>query len=112
VTQAHLTLKEAAEACRVSLSTIQRRQGEFANAYQDGTGTWRVPISDLLGAGLKLRPSAPDDVSQGHDPARNGAYPARNGTDLAQLLVCIEPLTAGLAAERTARQVAQARAAA
>jgi hypothetical protein len=102
-----LTLTEAADACGVSRSTIKRRLPEFANARQDDSGSWRVPVSDLLGAGLKLRPRPETrtngQVSQGHDPAQNGA-------DLAQAKARIETLTAELADERTARQVAEVRA--
>jgi hypothetical protein len=93
---AQLTFSEAAEACGVSRSTIKRRRGEFPHAYQDGAGVWRVPVSDLLGAGLKLRPRPAEPVTLGHDPAVNGA-------DQGQ----IRTLTAELAAERMARQVAE-----
>jgi signal transduction histidine kinase len=103
---AALTLTEAAEACGVSRSTIKSRLPEFANADQDASGSWRVPVSDLLGAGLKLRPrpatQASQSVTQGHDPGQSGA-------DLAQARARIEQLTADLAAERTARQVAEAK---
>jgi hypothetical protein len=104
-----LTLTEAAEACGVSRSTIKRRLSDFEHAHQDGSGSWRVPVSDLLGAGLKLRPrpvtEASEAVTQGPDPGQNGA-------DLAHALTRIEALSADLAAERMARQVAEARAAA
>jgi hypothetical protein len=102
-----LTLSEAAEACGVSRSTIKRRLSEFANAHQDGSGSWRVPVSDLLGAGLKLRPrpvtQSSESVTQGHDPAQNGA-------ELAEARARIEALTVDLVAERTARQIAEVRA--
>lgn len=100
-----LTLTEAADACGVSRSTMKRRLPEFENARQDDSGSWRVPVSDLLGAGLKLRPRpetrANDDVIQGHDLGQNGA-------DLVQARARIDALTAELAAERTARKVAEA----
>jgi hypothetical protein len=111
-----LTLTEAASACGVSRSTMKRRLPDFKNAEQDQTGSWRVPVSDLLGAGLKLRPRPETrtngQVSQGHDPDQNGAGSARiellRGKDLQR----IEELTADLVAERTARQLAEVRAAA
>ena len=63
-----LTLSEAAEACGVSRSTIRRKReaGDFPNAYRAGPDTaWRIPVTDLLGAGLKPgRPSPPDPVSE------------------------------------------------
>ena len=101
---AHLTLAEAADACGVSHSTIRRKQGQFANAYKDNVGTWRVPISDLLGAGLKLRPRSDpppsDRVTQDHDLA--GDLP-----ELVQARAQIAGLIEDLAVERTARQVAE-----
>jgi hypothetical protein len=96
VTQTALTLSEAAAACGVSRSTVKRKLAEFGNAYRDGDGVWRVPIADLLGAGLKLRPRPGQTVDQGHDPGVNGA-------DQGQ----IQQLAAELAAERMARQVAE-----
>ena len=98
---AHLTLTEAAEACGVSHSTIKRKQSEFAHAYKDNTGTWRVPVSDLLGAGLHLRPRPAEPENQGHDL---GVI----GSDLAHALARIDALNADLATERAARQVAEA----
>ena len=65
---AALTLTEAAETCGVSRSTIKRRLPEFANADQDASGSWRVPVSDLLGAGLKLRPRPATQASPVGDP--------------------------------------------
>ena len=96
MTQTALTLSEAAEACGVSRSTIKRKLPEFGNAYQGSDGVWKVPIADLLGAGLKLRPRADVRPTQGHDPAVNGAS-----------LDQIQELTSELAAERAARQVAE-----
>lgn len=104
-----MTLTEAADACGVSRSTIKRRLGEFGHAYQDAAGSWRVPVSDLLGAGLKLRPrpvtEATESVTQGHDPGQNGA-------ELDQVRAEVQRLAIDLAHERAARQVAEARAAA
>lgn len=98
---AHLTLTEAADACGVSHSTIKRKQSEFAHAYKDQTGTWRVPVSDLLGAGLHLRPRPAEPKDQADDL---GVI----GSDLAHALARIEALNSDLATERAARQVAEA----
>ena len=69
-----LTLSEAAEACGVSRSTIRRKHeaGEFPNAYKAGPdNAWRIPVTDLLGAGLKPgRPSPPDAVSEPDERTR------------------------------------------
>lgn len=47
------TLAEAAQRCSVSRSTIKRRlsAGELPNAYKTGNGQWRIPVTDLIGAG-------------------------------------------------------------
>jgi len=95
-----LSLREAAAATGVSYSTIKRRQVEFQHAYRDAGGVWRVPVSDLLGAGLHLRAKAPEPVSQAHEQPANGA-------ELTHALARIESLTAELATERTARQRAE-----
>lgn len=48
------TLSEAAERTGVSRSTMRRyrEQGKLPNAYKDTDGLWRVPLEDLLAAGL------------------------------------------------------------
>jgi hypothetical protein len=61
-----LTLSEAASACGVSRSTIRRKHesGTFPGAWKDAEGAWRVPVEDLLAAGLRPgRPSPPDAAS-------------------------------------------------
>lgn len=59
-----LTLSEAAAACGTHRNTIRRRldHDQFPNAFREhGDGVWRVPVGDLLAAGLTLhRPSPPD----------------------------------------------------
>jgi hypothetical protein len=88
-----LTLKQAAAACGVSLSTIRRRheRGEFPNAEKDVDGTWQIPVPDLLAAGLRVNAPAPPDPST-----------ANEGTDgrLAQALVELDR-------ERERRQFAE-----
>ena len=58
LTRPVFTLKDAAQRCGVSFSTIRRRRedGNFPNAYKTSDGEWRVPVEDLLAAGLN--PSA------------------------------------------------------
>jgi hypothetical protein len=101
---AALTLTEAAKACGVSHSTIKRRLSEFANAQQNRSGVWQVPVADLLGAGFHLRPRAVEPVTEDSDPGHNGS-------DLAQAQARIEELTTKLADERVARSTAEALAA-
>jgi hypothetical protein len=51
-----LTFAQAAEATGVSKSTIRRmfERQEFPQAFKDPSGTWRLPVEDLLVAGLVL----------------------------------------------------------
>ena len=89
------SLKAAAAACGVSLFTIRRRReaGEFPNALMTEAG-WRIPVEDLLAAGLRVNAPTPPEAERGSDPA---------GGDLAQAL-------ADLARERQARELAEAEA--
>ncbi len=54
LTRPVFTLKDAAQRCGVSFSTIRRRreEGSFPNAYKTTDGEWRVPVEDLLAVGL------------------------------------------------------------
>lgn len=64
------TLKEAAEACLVSVKTIRRRldSDKFPNAHRldDSTNSpWTIPLADLIASGLTPgKPTAPDDIEQ------------------------------------------------
>jgi Helix-turn-helix domain len=51
------TIKEAAERCAVSTSTVRRYReaGRFPNAFKDTAGTWKVPLEDLLAVGWRPR---------------------------------------------------------
>lgn len=61
------TLAEAANLVGVSRSSVRRRldQGAFSNAYKTPRGIWKIPLPDLLEAGLKPVSGAPAGVS--HD---------------------------------------------
>jgi hypothetical protein len=50
-----LSISEAAAVCGVRRRTIRRRQqaGEFEHAYKDADGSWRIPVNDLIAAGLR-----------------------------------------------------------
>ncbi len=52
----YLTKSEAVERVAESESTVKKylREGRFPNANKDDTGQWRIPASDLAGAGLTL----------------------------------------------------------
>lgn len=52
------TLREAARICGVSRDTMKRRlaEGVFPNAWRDDAeigAAWKIPIADLLNAGLR-----------------------------------------------------------
>lgn len=63
------TLREASERCAVSRSTLKRRltAGDFPGAYKDGQGQWRIPVTDLIGAGYQ--PGAADWGEPPAEPA-------------------------------------------
>ncbi|MQS18087.1 helix-turn-helix domain-containing protein [Streptomyces kaniharaensis] len=57
------SLKDAAAACGVSVSTIRRYRegGRFPGAEKVDSG-WLIPLEDLLAAGLRVNaPSGPDE---------------------------------------------------
>lgn len=50
-----LSISEAARICGVKRRTIRRRHqaGEFEHAFKDADDTWRIPVNDLVAAGLR-----------------------------------------------------------
>src|SRR5437867_13066383 len=52
-----LTFSEAAAAVGMHPSSLRRRfaKGQFPNAYRIGKGPWRIPVADLVAAGIELR---------------------------------------------------------
>ena len=54
LTRPELTVSEAARACSVDRRTIGRRlrADAFPNAHKLEDGTWRIPVPDLIAAGL------------------------------------------------------------
>jgi hypothetical protein len=64
-----LTLSEAAQACGVHRATIRRYLdgGKLAGAFKGADGAWRVPVPDLINAGLRLtqpQRQEPDELDQ------------------------------------------------
>lgn len=86
MTRPRFTLREAAAACGVSLSTIRRRResGEFPGAVKEDGRGWTVPVEDLLAAGLKVNAPAPPDEVPADEPGLSGGERARLLQQLAE----------------------------
>ena len=87
------TLAEAATLVGVSRSSIRRRldKGAFSDAYKTSGGIWKIPLTDLLAAGLKpvsgtaseLSHELSGDISQapsdiGHDISQGEQQDLKN----------------------------------
>ena len=59
------TLTEASTLVLTSRSTLRRRldQGDFPDAYRDSKGVWKIPLTNLLAAGLHPGQGAVQDLS-------------------------------------------------
>lgn len=59
------TLTEAAALVSTSRSTLRRRldQSDFPDAYRDSKGVWKIPLTNLLAAGLHPVQGAVQDLS-------------------------------------------------
>ncbi|MFI7278613.1 helix-turn-helix domain-containing protein [Streptomyces sp. NPDC049879] len=98
-----LTIREAADACGVSPSTIRRRRerGDLPGAVLDPARGWLVPVEDLLAAGLRLHAPAPADAEPGTAGAVPGGASAGAGAEV------VAELRARLAEAEAARRVAE-----
>ena len=87
------TLAEAANLVGVSRSSVRRRldQGAFSNAYKTPRGIWKIPLPDLLEAGLNpvsgafvgVSQTLSGDISQGqsdigHDISQREQHELKN----------------------------------
>lgn len=100
------TLSEAVEEFAASRSTLRRRleAGAFPNAHQEpGTGSWRIPVTDLLAAGFKPRKTWLTDTltERAHPESDTGSEHAQ------QLLDRVKTLERDLAIERAHREAAE-----
>lgn len=115
------TISEAVERTGASRSTIRRYRdaGKFAHAFKDSAGVWRVPIEDLLAAGLSVSdPARVEQVSQVNEqvqPAHEQATVTlrEKVTELERALAVEQARNEGLqraaaAAEQNARDLRQA----
>lgn len=88
--QAALTFAEVAAQSEVSLSTLRRRQrnGEFPDAFKDDSGRWRVPVTNLHVAGIKLTPQRNHEQSE--TPAAAAAVEPSEVVELRQRIKLLE----------------------
>ncbi|WKN47473.1 AlpA family transcriptional regulator [Nocardioides sp. Arc9.136] len=95
-----LTLLEVADLLGKHLDTVKawNTAGRFPNRVQDSTGrkAWRIPVSDLVAAGL-LDPSRVEDVA-------NAVKASRESRKVQHLRETIVRLEERLAAERAISQ--------
>ena len=70
-----LTFREASEATGTPRTTLQRMResGAFPQAEKDSRGVWRIPVDDLLAAGLSLAKSATGGAHEGAQVVPTGA---------------------------------------
>lgn len=70
-----LSLRAAADACGVSLSTMRRRRegGAFPGAERDPVTGWGVPVEDLAAAGFTVTGSVPAQAEAGEHQDVAGA---------------------------------------
>ncbi|MDH2415291.1 hypothetical protein [Nocardioides sp. CER19] len=107
---AALTFKEAAEAAGCSVDTIKRRHqgGTFPHVFQDAgdkRGTWLIPVTDLVAAGL-LGADALVDVAETVATVKHGREAAAVQTalesarqDLALQVAALRAQVTGLEAQ-------------
>lgn len=101
------SIKQAAEACGVSVDTVKRRikKLEELGAYKNSRGAWRVTPEQLRGAGLK--PGAPlkrtGALHQGSDDAPG----ATSGAEVERLRARVVELEAALRVEKMKVEAAE-----
>jgi hypothetical protein len=98
------TLREAADRCGASLSTIRRKHsaGAFPSTYKGPDGAWRVTVEDLLAVGLT--PTSPPKVSdpdQPHEQPRGTfmSVPVEQWVSMRERAIKAEAEAAGLLAQ-------------
>ena len=99
------TLSEAAERTGMSRSTLRRRldQGKFPGAYRDQAKQWRIPLTDLLAAGITPVQGVFTDIAQ---PENELAHDIAQVTQ-APLEIRVMELENALSIERAHRAAAE-----
>lgn len=104
-TRPSFTLTETVEQFDISRSTLRRRlaAGAFPHAQQQPSGSWKIPVTDLITAGITPRKTWLNDTLTDHAHTQNEL-----GHDLAHDLENrIKTLENDLAIERAHRQAAE-----
>lgn len=106
-TRPRFTLSEAAQLTKTSRSTLRRRldSDAFPHAAKDGDGFWRIPVEDLLAAGLTLSRTVPDTP---HEPVPDTPRAREENEQLVQRLKDqLAELRAQIEVERAHRTAAE-----
>lgn len=106
-TRPRFTLSEAAQLTKTSRSTLRRRldSDAFPHAAKDDDGFWRIPVEDLLAAGLTLSRTVPDTP---HEPVPDTPRAREENEQLVQRLKDqLAELRAQIEVERAHRTAAE-----
>ena len=101
------SLKQAAEACGVSVDTVKRRIKtlEELGAYKNARGAWRVTPEQLRGAGLK--PGVPLKRTGALHQGTEDAPGAQGGAEVEKLRARVVELEAALKVEKARVEAAE-----
>lgn len=101
------SIKQAAEACGVSVDTVKRRikKLEELGAYKNSRGAWRVTPEQLRGAGLK--PGAPLKGARAVPQGKESAPGATGGAEVEKLRARVVELEAALRVEKAKLEAAE-----
>lgn len=101
------SIKQAAEACGVSVDTVKRRikKLEELGAYKNARGAWRVTPEQLRGAGLK--PGAPLKGTRAVPQGTEEVPGAQGSAEVEKLRARIVELEAALKVEKAKLEAAE-----
>ena len=101
------SIKQAAEACGVSVDTVKRRMKklEELGAYKNSRGAWRVTPEQLRGAGLK--PGAPLKGTRAVHQGSDDAPGAQGSAEVEKLRARVVELEAALKVEKAKVEAAE-----
>lgn len=101
------SIKQAAEACGVSVDTVKRRIKKLdeLGAYKNSRGAWRVTPEQLRGVGLK--PGAPLKGARALPQGSEDAPGASSGAEVEKLRARVIELEAALKVEKMKVEAAE-----